>query len=68
MEDKALRVLDKIPRDTNLYRLITILAEKCRQVSRVKLGDQRVHPINRVFDDICRDGTGEPPAKPEEQA
>ena len=68
MEDKALRLLDKIPRDTNLYQLITVLAEKCRQISRVRLGDQRVHPITRIFEDVCRVEPAEPPDTTEEQA
>jgi hypothetical protein len=63
MENLALRVLDKIPKETNLYQLITVLSEKCRKINRSKLGSQKLNPINQVFEDICRgEGEEEPPA------
>ncbi len=67
MEENALKALDKIPADTNIYQLITVLVEKCRQVNRVKLGAHRIHPINRILEDIAGESAGDPKPPPVEK-
>jgi hypothetical protein len=49
MDELALRVLDRIPKDTNIYRLVLSLTQRCLDLSKIGLGGQRVNWIEEAF-------------------
>ena len=51
-EYEALKVLDKIPRETNIYRLIVELSERAHQADRNRFDLQKTDPIERVFKEV----------------
>jgi len=52
MENEALKVLDKIQRETNIYQLVVSISEKARLLNRNRLGNRKSNPIKEVFQEI----------------
>ena len=55
MADEALKVLDKIPKETNVYWLAVYLSERAHQLDRSKIGQQKTDPIKKVFEEVLQD-------------
>ena len=51
-EYEALKVLDKIPRETNIYRMLVELSERAHQTDRNKLNFRKTDPINEAFREV----------------
>lgn len=51
-EYEALRVLDKIPSETNIYRLLVELSERAHQTDRNRLNFRKTDPVNEAFREI----------------
>ena len=48
-EYEALKVLDKIPRETNIYQLLVELSERAHQTDRNKLNFRKTDPVSEAF-------------------
>jgi len=51
-EYEALKVLDKIPREINIYRLLVELSERAHQTDRNRLNFRKTDPINEAFREV----------------
>ena len=51
MDELALKVLDRIPDDTNHYRLVLALTQRCLELSRIGMGGQRINWIEEAFEE-----------------
>ncbi len=51
-EYEALKVLDKIPRETNIYKMLVELSERAHQTDRNKLNFRKTDPINETFREV----------------
>ena len=51
-EYEALKVLDKIPRETNIYRLLVELSERANQTDRNRLNFRKTDPVSEAFREV----------------
>ena len=51
-EYEALKVLDKIPRETNIYQLLVELSERAHQTDRNKLNFRKTDPVSEAFREV----------------
>jgi hypothetical protein len=51
-EYEALKVLDKIPRETNIYRMLVELSERAHQTDRNKLNFRKTDPVSEAFREV----------------
>ena len=51
-EYEALKVLDKIPRETNIYQLLVELSERAHQTDRNRLNFRKTDPISEAFREV----------------
>jgi len=51
-EYEALKVLDKIPRETNIYKMLVELSERAHQTDRNRLNFRKNDPINETFREV----------------
>ena len=60
-EYEALKVLDKIPRETNIYQLLVELSEQAHQTDRNRLNFRKIDPVSEAFREVLE--KPEPPKK-----
>jgi len=51
-EYEALKVLDKIPRETNIYQLLVELSERAHQTDRNRLNFRKTDPVSEAFREV----------------
>ena len=64
MDNDALKVLDKVDGQRNIYLLIVSLAQRCHELNRMRLGGQRFNIVEEAFrEEIAgHESQSEPPA------
>ncbi len=51
-EYEALKVLDTIPRETNIYRMLVELSERAHQTDRNRLNFRKTDPVSETFREV----------------
>ena len=51
-EYEALKVLDKVSRETNIYQLIVELSERAHQADRNRFEFKKTNPIEAAFTEV----------------
>ncbi|MFH2069434.1 MAG: hypothetical protein ABII89_08255 [Candidatus Omnitrophota bacterium] len=51
-EYEALKVLDKIPREINIYQMLVELSERAHQTDRNRLNFRKTDPVSEAFREV----------------
>lgn len=51
-EYEALKVLDTIPKETNIYRMLVELSERAHQTDRNRLNFRKTDPVSETFREV----------------